>query len=156
MSDAESLQHVPEAEPPAPVPVTAAGIVLLKDLHTHLWGALRSTLDTDKVALSALWLCNLTGLVVIATAAGEPVPLAGTVAALGVIDYFLYRIFESSRREVRRLVSLLSDVYTDHGLGAYFDQLREEYYVERYDLRRQLCLVLFGIAVVLGLAFGLS
>jgi hypothetical protein len=52
-------------------------------------------------------------------------------------------------------VSLLSDVYTDHGQGL-FDQLREEYYVERYDLRRQLCLVLFGIAVVLGLAFGLS
>jgi len=45
---------------------------------------------------------------------------------------------------------------TDHGLGAYVDQLREDYSVERYDLRRQLCVVLFGIATVLGLVFGLS
>lgn len=137
-------------------PLTAAGVELLKDLHTNLWGALRSTLDTDRVALSALWLCNLGGLIVIAMTSGEPVPLAATVGALGVVDFFLFRIFESSRREVRRLVSLLSDVYTDHGLGQYFDQLREDYYVERYDLRRQLTVVLFVIAIVLGLAFGLS
>jgi hypothetical protein len=153
MSDPRSVQHVPEPDDP---PVTAAGILLLKDLHTNLWAALRSTLDTDRVALSALWLCNLGGLIVIATAAGEPVPLGATVAALGVIDFFLLRIFESSRREVRRVVSLLSDVYADHGLGAYFDQLREDYYLERYDLRRQLCIVLFGLATVLGLVFGLS
>lgn len=153
MSEQRSVQPVPPEDTPS---VTPAGIVLLHDLHTNLWGALRSTLDTDRVALAALWLCNLGGLIVIATAAGEPVPLGATVAALGVIDFFLIRIFESSRREVRRLVALLSDVYTDHGLGAYFDQLREDYYVERYDLRRQLCIVLFGIATVLGLVFGLS
>jgi hypothetical protein len=153
MSDQRTLERVDDAEP---TPPTAAGVLLLKDLNTNLWGALRSVHDTDRVALSALWLCNLAGLVVIASAAGEPMPLAATVGALGVIDFFLFRIFESSRREVRRLVSLLSDVYSDHGLGAYFDQLREDYHVERYDLRRQLCVVLFGIAVVLGLTFGLS
>lgn len=140
----------------APPPVSAAGVEILKDLHTNLWGALKATLDTDRIALSALWMSNLAGMVVIGITAGEPLPLAATIGALGVVDFFLLRIFESSRREVRRVVALLSEVYADHGLGQYFDQLREEYYVERYDLRRQLCIVLFGTAVLLGLAFGLS
>lgn len=151
----ESLP-VPRASDPSVGGVSPAGVELLKDLHANLWGALKATTDTDRVALSALWLSNLAGLGVIAAASSQPVPLVATIGALGVIDLYLYRIFNSSRREVRRLVSLLSEVYTDHGLGAYFDQLREDYYVERYDLRRQLCVVLFGIAVALGLAFGLS
>jgi hypothetical protein len=34
--------------------------------------------------------------------------------------------------------------------------MREEFFVERYQLRLRLCSVLFGLAVILGLAFGLG
>ena len=145
-----------------PVPVEgspdAGRTVLLRDLSVNLWASLKQTLDMDKVAVSALWLANLGGFGLIwgAAAAENPAPVAATVGALGVVNFFLLRMFDASREEVRRLVSLLSDVYTDHGLGQYFDQLREDYYVRRYDLRRKLCISLFVVAIALGFAFGLG
>lgn len=138
------------------LPAVPAQIALLRDLNANLWASLKNTVDTDKVTLSALYLSNLGGMVLTIVAAEHPIPLIATVGSLGVINLFLYRIFKNSQREMRRIISLLTDVYTDHGLGQYFDQLREDYYVERYNLRLQLCPVLFGIAVVLGLAFGLA
>ena len=66
-------------------------------------------------------------------------PFIATLVALGVIDFFIYRIFHSSRAEACRLILLLTDIYTDHWLGKYFDQLREEFYVERYSIRFVLC-----------------
>ncbi len=131
-------------------------VALLRDLHTNLWGSLKSTLDVDRVALGALMLSNLGAIVLIIVAADRPIPLLVTVAALGVIDFFLYRIFKNSQREVQRLIHLLTDIYADHGLGSYFNQMREEFYVERYRIRLLLCPVLFGLAVALGLAFGLA
>ena len=81
-------------------------------------------------------------------------PFVATVVALGVVDTFIYRIFRNSQTEARRVVSLLSEMYADHGLSQYFDQLREDYLVERYRLRLLLCPILFALALFLGLAFG--
>jgi hypothetical protein len=133
-----------------------AQVALLRDLNTNLWASIKSTVDTDKVTTSALYLSNLGGMVLTIIASDHTLPLVATVGSLGVINLFLYRIFKNSQMELRRVISLLTDVYTDHGLGAYFDQMREEYFVERYKLRLQLCPVLFGIAVVLGMAFGFA
>lgn len=139
-----------------PEPINPASIALLTDLHTSLWASLKNTLDVDKVALGGLILSNFGGMVMLMVAGGKWIPLAATVLALGVIDLFLYQLFKTSQTEVRRVVSLLSDMYADHGLGSYFDQMREDFFVERYQLRLRLCSVLFGLAVILGLAFGLG
>ena len=139
-----------------PRTVDAAAITLLRDLHTNLWGSLKNTLDIDRVALGALMLTNLGGMVLTIVAANKPVPLLATIAALGTIDFFLFRIFRNSQSEGRRVIALLTDIYSDHGLGPYFDQMREEFFVERYRIRLLLCPVLFALAVVLGLAFGLA
>ena len=133
----------------------AAGI-LLGDLHANIWSSLRHTLDIDRVTVFALWMANFGGMVmtIIAAQTDLRVPLMATVFALGVVDYFLYRIFRNSQSEARRLIALLTEIYADHGLGQYFDELREEYFVERYNLRLTLCPVLLGVALLLGFAFG--
>ena len=133
-----------------------AAVTLLNDLQANLWSSLRHTIDLDRVTLSALWLSNLGGMVLTIIAGHKPVPFIATVAALGVVDVFIYRIFHSSREETRRLVLLLTDIYTDHGLGKYFDQLREQFFVERYGIRLALCPALFVLALLLGLAFSSS
>jgi hypothetical protein len=51
---------------------------------------------------------------------------------------------------------LPTEIYSDHDVGQYFDELREDYFLERYRLRLALCPVLFGLAILLGLAFGLA
>lgn len=145
--------------PDLPVPTESmhpARIALLQDLHTSLWTSLKNTLDVDKVALGALILTNLGGMIMIIAAGDEWIPALAAILALGVIDFFLYQLFATSQAEVRRLISLLTDLYHDHGLGSYFDQMREEFYVERYALRLRLCGVLFALAVILGLAFGVG
>ncbi|HEY7682171.1 MAG TPA: hypothetical protein VH879_05975 [Gemmatimonadales bacterium] len=131
-------------------------LALLSDLQSNLWASLRHTLDLDRVTLAALWLSNLGGMVLTVVSGKHWLPLTATVGALGVVDYFIHRIFRNSRDEARRLVFLLTEIYTDHGLGSYFDQLREDYFVERYRLRLALCPILFALAVGLGLAFGLG
>jgi hypothetical protein len=133
-----------------------AAATLLSDLQSNLWMSLRHTLDTDKVTLGALWLTNLGGMVLTIIAAKHPIPLAASIVSLGVVDLFIYHLFRNSRTEAQRIISLLTEIYTDHGVGQYFDQLREDYFLERYRLRLLLCPVLFALALVLGLAFGLA
>lgn len=139
-----------------PVSDHPAAVTLLGDLQGNLWASLRHTLDLDKVTLTALWLSNLGGMVLTTVAGKHVVPQVATIAALGVVDFFIYRIFRNSRTEARRIIELLTEIYTDHGLGQYFDQLREDYFLERYRLRLLLCPVLFALAVGLGLAFALA
>jgi hypothetical protein len=139
-----------------PVSDHPAAVTLLSDLQGNLWASLRHTLDLDKVTLTALWLSNLGGMILTTVAGKHPVPQAATITALGVVDVFIYRIFRNSRTEAQRIISLLTDIYTDHGVGQYFDQLREDYFLERYRLRLLLCPVLFVLAIGLGLAFGLG
>ncbi len=152
------VRLTPDAPPPvlasdAPAPLAAT---LLRDLNTNLWASLKHTFDTDRVTLTTLYLSNLGGLVLVIASAEKTLPLMATVGALGVINSIIYTTFKNSQREMRRLIALLSDVYTDAGLGKYFDQLREQYYVDRYETWLKLCPTLFGIALVVGLAFGLG
>jgi hypothetical protein len=134
----------------------SAASILLGDLHANIWSSLRHTLDVDRVTVLALWLANFGGMVmtIIAAQTELRIPLVATVFALGVVDYFLYRVFRNSQSEARRLIALLTEIYADHGLGQYFDELREDYFVERYNLRLRLCPVLLALALVLGFAFG--
>jgi hypothetical protein len=141
---------------PSPRLAEVAAVPLLRDLHSNLWLSLKNTLDVDRVALGALILANFGGMVLTIIAEDRPVPLLATIGALGVIDLLLYRTFKTSQTEARRIVALLTDIYTDHGLAPYFDQMRDEFYVERYRIRLLLCPILFALAVVLGLAFGWS
>ena len=133
---------------------TPAALGLLNDLQANLWSSLRHTVDLDRVTLSALWLSNLGGMILAIVAGSKPVPFAATMITLGVVDFFIYRVFRGSQQEARQLISLLSDIYSDHGLGKYFDQMREEFFVARYGIRLALCPVLFGLALLLGVAFG--
>jgi hypothetical protein len=159
MTDPGAPMHLPPEEsgnlPVRPLQ-DAAAVTLLRDLHSNLWSSLKNTLDVDRVALGALILANFGGMVltIIAASAGNVVPLIASVGALGVVDLLLHRTFKTSQTEARRIVALLTDIYTDHGLAPYFDQMRDEFYVERYRIRLLLCPILFVLAVVLGLAFG--
>ena len=143
--------HVAEGAPAASNPAAAG---LLNDLQSNLWSSLRHTVDLDRVTIGALWLSNFGGMILAVIAGQELVPFGATMLALGVVDFFIYRLFKTSQTEARRVVALLSDIYTDHGLGKYFDQMREEFFVERYSIRLALCPVLWGLALVLGVAFG--
>jgi hypothetical protein len=139
-----------------PVSDNPAAVTLLGELQSNLWASLRHNLDLDKVTLAALWLSNLGGMILTTIAGKHLIPQVATIATLGIVDFFIYRIFRNSRTEARRIIGLLTEIYTDHGLGQYFDQLREDYFLERYRLRLLLCPVLFVLAVGLGLAFGLG
>ena len=151
-----SASSVLNDQSPDALALRQAAVPLLTDLQSNLWASLRHTLDVDKVTLTALWLSNLGGMVLTILAQHQTIPRLVTVASLGIVDFFIFRTFQNSLTEARRLINLLTEIYTDHGLGAYFDQLREDYFIERYRIRLILCPVLFGIAVALGLAFGLA
>ena len=148
--------------PTPPQAFSPGAVALLSDLHGNLWASLRHTLDTDKVTLGALWLSNLGGMALMIVATGLATgstqpnrwPLAACIISLGVINAFIYRIFYNSQMEARRIIALLADLYADHGLAQYFDQLREDYFVERYKIRLVLCPVLFVLALILGISFG--
>ena len=146
--------QLPVADPDAGAAVNPASAGLLNDLQANLWQSLRHTVDLDRVTIGALWLSNFGGMILAVIAGQELVPFGATMLALGVVDFFIYRLFKTSQTEARRVVALLSDIYTDHGLGKYFDQMREEFFVERYSIRLALCPVLWGLALVLGVAFG--
>jgi hypothetical protein len=142
---------------PSGLPVSSpAAVALLSELQSNLWASLRHTLDLDKVTLTALWLSNFGGMILLISAGKHSIPLVASIVALGVVDLFIYRFFQNSQAEARRLISLLTEIYTDNGLGQYFDQLREDYFLERYRLRLLLCPILLAVAIVLGLAFGLA
>ena len=142
------------ADPDDAVAATPAAARLLHDLQSNLWASLRHTVDLDRVTIGALWLSNFGGMILAIIAGNEPVPFGATMLALGVVDFFIYRVFKTSHRETQRVIGLLSDIYADHGLGKYFDQMRGEYFFDRYGVRLALCPVLFGLALVLGVAFG--
>jgi len=130
---------------------------LLKDLHENLWGSLRHTFNTDRVLLGITYLVNFGGFVLLLILFPNKL-LAGVVSigCLVAVDTLIVLSLRNSKQEALTLVATLAQIYSDNGLGKYFDENKTLYYRRRYSLWLALVPILMLCAVLVAVVVKFS